>query len=117
MTQRAKQTKTDLVRNETDAVDKSKGGETDVNLFVSEFIPVLTSGERKLEGKRGGKHHFDEKREAPLLVLAADLPLVVFIVVFIVSTVETPASRLRTSDCCLHTGGGFWDPVPLQHWH
>lgn len=53
MTQRAKQTKTDLVRNETDAVDKSKGGKTDVNLFVSEFIPVL-SGERKLEGKQGG---------------------------------------------------------------
>lgn len=52
MTQRAKQTKTDLVRNETDAVDESKGGETDVNLFASEFIPVL-SGERKPEGKQG----------------------------------------------------------------
>lgn len=54
MTQRAKQTKTDLFRNETDAVDKSKGGETGVNLFVSEFIFVLTSGETKLEGKQGG---------------------------------------------------------------
>lgn len=53
MTQRAKQTKTDLFRNETDAVDKSKGGKTGVNLFVSEFISVLTSGETKLEGKQG----------------------------------------------------------------
>lgn len=53
MTQRAKQTKTDLFRNETDVVDKSKGGETGVNLFVSEFISVLTSSETELEGKQG----------------------------------------------------------------
>lgn len=96
MTQRAKQTKTDLVRNETDAVDKSKGGETDVNLFVSEFIPVL-SGERKLEGKQGGKHHFDEKREASLLVLAADVFRFIFLFIFLFSTVKASAS-LRTSD-------------------
>lgn len=43
----------------------------------------------------GGKHHFDEKREASLLVLAADVFSFVFI--FLFSTVKAAAS-LRTSD-------------------
>lgn len=49
---------------QTPHTDKSKGGKTGDNLFVSDFISVLSSGEMTLEGRDWGKGvggHFDEK--------------------------------------------------------